>query len=110
MRHAKASGIYIALRWCGPSRFNPFIWVESIHYGPGQMVGPPGCVVVGPESRVNLRNNNLHIFWSNIVDLFAQRRGGIDTMGAHLNLPSAVAVQICRGRYDFDLQLGRKAP
>jgi hypothetical protein len=55
------------------------------------MVGPPGCVVVGPESRVNLRNNNLHIFWSNIVDLFAQQRGGIDTMGAHLNLPSAVA-------------------
>jgi hypothetical protein len=53
------------------------------------MVGPPGCVVVGPESRVNLRNNNLHIFWSNIVDLFAQQRAGITQW--HLNLLSAVA-------------------
>src|ERR1700761_7233988 len=64
---------------------------ESIHYRLRQMMRPGGCVVMRPESSVDLRDNYLHIRWSKLVDLFAQQSRRIQAMRAKINFPPRIA-------------------
>ena len=55
--------------------------VPSVHDGPGQMMGPPGHVVVRPQARIDLRNDDLLVPGPNGIDLFAEQRRRVDAVG-----------------------------
>ena len=55
------------------------------------MMRPPRGVIVGPQAGVDLRNDDLLVFGTNIVDLFAEQRSGVDAVRPDFNFLLAVA-------------------
>ena len=51
-----------------------------VHDRLGQMMWPRRGVIVGPEAGVDLGNDDLLVFWANIIDFFAEQRGGVDAV------------------------------
>src|ERR1700690_546942 len=70
------------------------------------MMRPPGGVIVGPEARVDLRNDDLLVLRANFVDLVAQQRGGVDAVDTDFNFLATVARNHLVG-VDRMLELGR---
>ena len=80
--------------------------LRSVHDRFGQMMRPPGGVIVGPQAGVDLRNDDLLVLRTNMVDLFAEQGGGVDAVGPYFNFLSAVARNHLVG-VDRMLKLGR---
>src|SRR5579883_1476074 len=52
---------------------------------------PRGGVVGQPETRVNLRNNDLAIRWTKLVDFVGEEGSGIKAVRANFNFPAGIA-------------------
>ncbi len=65
--------------------------LRSVHDRFGQMMRPPGGVIVGPQTGVDLGNDDLLLLRANIVDLFAEQSGGVDAVRPDLNFLLAIA-------------------
>src|SRR5450432_3494106 len=79
---------------------------ESVHDRFGQMMRPPGGVIVGPQARVDLRNDDLLVLRANFVDLVTQQCRGVDAVDADFNFLAAVARNHLVG-VDGMLEFGR---
>ena len=59
------------------------------------MMRPPRGVIVRPQAGVDLRDDDLPFFRANVIHLFAEQRGGVNTMGPDFNfLPAVPAVTV----------------
>src|SRR6185503_19814075 len=81
---------------------------KSVHDGSSKMMRPPGGVIVRPQAGVDLRDDDLLVLGAEVINLFAEQRGGVDAVGPDFNFLPAVAGNHLVG-VDGMFQLGRVA-
>src|SRR5580698_9112014 len=80
-----------SMRWVRRKTHSQHWAAPLVHDGASQVMGPVGSVVVGPDTSVDLGNDDLGVWGAEFVDFFCEQSGRVDAVGANFDFLRAVA-------------------